>query len=440
MEALRRNSNMLPLLTRLSKEPVMLEFELVGRPITKLADGIDSADQKVETITDDELRKERLKASIDRCREAFALLLLEIPPEQMPVIQKQSVLELIAVTPATAPPAPQAEPEKPEEQMQFLPQTPVAPAMPPPPLKRPPPPVVAAARPVPGVAAAAPVPAPAVPAPVAVPIPVPAAAAVPETALVPEAVEATPTNTETSLVSTATLPPPTVAVAAPPPDSEREPALASTDTLTPLAAEMIQFADLLQKQQGHLPQTHLNRLILQHHIMALECECQEKLRPGLKQVWPQRKQALLPYLDPQTQAVSSAVKTFLKQLETNHPEWIGPFEFSVGWLQVMLRYWLSDSGQGSFHPSLAECGFVLCLFGHPGHDGLPSNNLLGLSGLETPKIEELVARLNRLHRYRNQIFNVREPLSEPAQKQVQEDLQTCFGLVKQLRCEVGEGA
>jgi hypothetical protein len=480
MEAAKKYPNMMPFVERLSREPIVVEYSLAAFTINKFVEEIDRADKLVDAITEDE-RKERLKASVERCRETFAMLLLEIPPDEMANLQKRTIADLVshagasapilkavppppapgaasvakplppkipglklppkaAAVPAPAPipvplPVPATEPkteEKPPERV-TEPSINFAPAPTPEPVSAAPetaeasdaPPPAPSFTPVP-----APIPAPAFAAPspnnpvsestgTAIPVPAPLPAFAPPVAAPVAAAEEISVSLQ---VPEAMVPEPALAI--------ETPSMPATTVQSVAARELIELVGLLEKAE--LPPKHLRRLVLHNHLMALEQECQFKLQTGIRRIWHKRKIELIRFFDPTAQALSNPVQNFFKKMQADYPSWIAPFELSLTWLNVMLRFWLSDAVESGFKASLAETGFMICLFGQDALPELETSNSIGISGLSTEQIKELTCRLIRLQKYRNQVLNTLDGTSL-AVESITNDIQICFELLHKMQ-------
>jgi hypothetical protein len=450
MEAAKKFPNMTPFIERLSREPVVVEYSLAAFTLNKFVEEIDRADKLVDAITEDE-RKERLKASVERCRETFAMLLLEIPPDEMAQLQKRTIAELTA--PAGAPaPILKAAPPPPPAPGAVNAAKPLPPKIPD--LKLPP---KAAAVPVPERAtepsinfAPAPTPEPAAapektntedasdappPSPSLTPVPTPIPA--------PAFVAPSPNNPLSESTGSAILVPSPLPEVTPPaavPVATEEvsislqvpEATASTVTATQsdAARELIELVGLLEKSA--LPPKHLRRLVLHNHLMALEQECQFKMQTGIRRIWHKRKIELIRFFDPTTQALSSQVQAYFRKMQAEYPSWIAPFDISLTWLNVMLRFWLSDAVETGFKVSLAETGFIVCLFGQAPTPELETSNSIGISGLSVEQTKELTCRLIRLQKYRNQVLNTLDGTTLAAES-ITTDIQICFELLHKMQ-------
>lgn len=500
MEAAKKYPNMMPFVERLSREPVVVEYSLAAFTLNKFVEEIDRADKLVDAINEDE-RKERLKASVERCRETFAMLLLEIPPDEMANLQKRTIADLVSNAGASAPTL-KAVPPPPEEPAEQSIQLPKAPPPPPPP--PPAPGAASAAKPLPPKIPGLKLPPKVAAVPAAIPIPVPVPATEPKTeekppervtepsinfapAPTPESVPAATENIDASDAPTPAPSFPPVPAPIPAPafstPSPNNPVSESTDTAIPVPAplpasappvaapiaaaeeisvslqvpeamvpvtaaaietpstpattvqsaaarELIELVGLLEKAE--LPPKHLRRLVLHNHLMALEQECQFKLQTGIRRIWHKRKIELIRFFDPTAQALSNPVQNFFKKMQAEYPSWIAPFDLSLTWLNVMLRFWLSDAVESGFKASLAETGFMICLFGQDALPELETSNSIGISGLSTEQIKELTCRLIRLQKYRNQVLNTLDGTSL-AVESITTDIQICFELLHKMQ-------
>lgn len=166
--------------------------------------------------------------------------------------------------------------------------------------------------------------------------------------------------------------------------------------------------------------------------MALEQECQFKLQTGIRRIWHKRKIELIRFFDPTAQALSNPVQTYFRKMQAEYPSWIAPFEISLTWLNVMLRFWLSDAIETGFKASLAETGFIISLFGQAPLPELETSNSIGISGLSGEQIKELTCRLIRLQKYRNQVLNTLDGTSLAAEA-ITADIQICFELLHKMQ-------
>lgn len=398
MEAARKLSNLLPLLERLGREPLMTDFHLLETPITKLPDEIDRVDKEVDAIQDNDVRKERLKASVERCRECFSLLLLEIPPDKMSEMQKRGVADLIKTSAATTAAIKSVEQQgtPPDEgEMPTLVQLRPTPTPPP----RMPPGLPSKGMPPPSLKMAPKKPEP--------PKPVDSPGGENESPQVPEPESSFPLPTP--------IPAPTAMPA-----------------LTPGAQFWSTAATLIHDTPLSLAPGLKDRLVWQFHLHSLELECQKKLEPGLRQLWNTRKTAILSLFDPATLTLTEKTRDYLNAVQSQHPDWIQPFEVSGTWLQMMFRFWLSETTFDAFQPSLAESGFLFAFLGSV-NPLIDNPNPLNLEGLNEATAQELLCRLNRLHRIRNLIISSREILPANVSDRVSKDLETCFSILSTIR-------
>jgi|GEM_PF-5293307 len=483
MEAAKKYPNMMPFVERLSREPVVVEYSLAAFTLNKFVEEIDRADKLVDAIAEEE-RKERLKASVERCRETFAMLLLEIPPDEMANLQKRTIADLVSAHAGAHAPTLKAvpSPEDPAEES-------IQPAKAPPPPPPPAPGLASAAKPlppkIPGLKAPPKV--AAVPALVAAKAEEKLPDRLTEPSInfapapTPEPISATPETVDAPAMETADAPPPSpsltpVPTPIPPPvfvaPSPNNPLSESTGTAIPVptplpaftaaaapvvaaeeisvslqvpeeiipapatgaqseaARDLIELVGLLEKSA--LPPKHLRRLVLHNHLMALEQECQHKLQTGIRRIWHKRKIELIRFFDPTAQALSLPVQNFFKKMQAEYPSWIAPFDLSLTWLNVMLRFWLSDAVESGFKVSLAETGFIICLFGQAELPELETSNSIGISGLSGEQIKELTCRLIRLQKYRNQVLNTLDGTSL-AVESITTDIQICFELLHKMQ-------
>jgi hypothetical protein len=189
------------------------------------------------------------------------------------------------------------------------------------------------------------------------------------------------------------------------PENQKIPAatFASSQAQTHWATAMFFFST----PEGVLPfdREHCLRLAGLHFALALECECEAKLREPLNRSWVQRERVIRSMLEIGNGKVVLSARPVekLKALEETHLNMLPDGKAPLTGVLASLRVIHARKSSENYHPTLLESATLF--FTTDCEEGAEApSNWLGISGLEPEQRMHLFVLLVRLQKIRQILF------------------------------------
>jgi hypothetical protein len=210
----------------------------------------------------------------------------------------------------------------------------------------------------------------------------------------------------------------------------------------PLAKEYWQLSMFFNSLMGNhtfpLPEKHLIKLMGQSYCYSIEAECLEKLMPSLNAFWLSRESAIRALLDTEHRRfdLNAQLETGLREIADANPHWLLAGRLPRSSILNSLRYLLATHDLAKLKPALVDLGVMLLLFGQDGKiGGFPVHNLLRITGISAPELQEASFRLFRLHTLATRATGISTDFSLEHLNQVELDLGPILTLLSKIRFE-----